>query len=318
MKRILGTNQVAHFWANKVQDEGRVAHGNFYFDGDTIYSYGRHFPIAVHYNGIVLFTTRTYSNTTSGHISLVKSAVSHLDIIYCMNPDEAARNYHANNVASFIFNIVSIAKNKLTTARKPAIYMAQIDAQKELLNKYTAFFNIEISAKQQAEISFSNAGEFKEAMDKANKAAEAEKIAQAKAFDKKMKAGKKVFQSFIDSWKSGQSKTEFSESIKGAMKTNFEFYYNQVRYENTTYLRLSGNVVNTFKGVDIPTDVAKRYYAFYNRIVAAGGCDGDCNFKMLEYNVNKATKDVLEVGCHHIPVSEIEYIAGLLGWNKKG
>lgn len=45
---------------------------SFFFRGDTIYSYGQHFPIARHVTGTrgraaVLFTTRDYSKTTSKH-----------------------------------------------------------------------------------------------------------------------------------------------------------------------------------------------------------------------------------------------------------
>src|SRR5436190_15215353 len=72
--------QIAHLWMNKKQDSARDGRGSFYFKGDTIYSYGAHFPIARHItnkNGehAVLMTTRTYSNTTAKHISMVQSAL---------------------------------------------------------------------------------------------------------------------------------------------------------------------------------------------------------------------------------------------------
>jgi len=45
MRRVLRSNaDVAHVWAQQVQDEERS--GNMFFEGDTIYSYGHHFPIA--------------------------------------------------------------------------------------------------------------------------------------------------------------------------------------------------------------------------------------------------------------------------------
>ena len=50
------------------------------FADDTIYSYGRHFPIAKHVNDAhgehcILFTTRSYSNTTARHMSCVRRAI---------------------------------------------------------------------------------------------------------------------------------------------------------------------------------------------------------------------------------------------------
>lgn len=55
---------------------------NMFIDGDTIYSYGYHFPIAKHtdkiYRGqrIVLYNSRGYSNSTSRHQAHVRSALS--------------------------------------------------------------------------------------------------------------------------------------------------------------------------------------------------------------------------------------------------
>lgn len=81
-KYVYPTDQVAHLWANKVQESARNPRRNFYYDGDTIYSYGRHFPIARHVTGAdgraaILLTTRTYSNTTAGHISEVWQSIPH-------------------------------------------------------------------------------------------------------------------------------------------------------------------------------------------------------------------------------------------------
>ena len=47
-KHVFDTGEVSHLWANRAQDEARNRQGNLYFTGDTIYSYGSHFPIARH------------------------------------------------------------------------------------------------------------------------------------------------------------------------------------------------------------------------------------------------------------------------------
>src|SRR5436190_24347448 len=83
-KTVFDTGEIPHLWAHKVQESARNAQGNLYFDGETIYSYGSHFPIARHTVDnptkknpklAVLFTTRSYSVTTSGHVSAVRSAI---------------------------------------------------------------------------------------------------------------------------------------------------------------------------------------------------------------------------------------------------
>lgn len=81
----MNNKQVAHLWANKSKQSASGSH--FYFEGDTIYSYGRHFPIARHaiHKGkpCVLFTTDDYSSSTSRHKSYVRNAIaSGIPILY--------------------------------------------------------------------------------------------------------------------------------------------------------------------------------------------------------------------------------------------
>ena len=45
-KHVFNTGEIPHLWAHHTQDEARNRQGNLYFVGDTIYSYGSHFPIA--------------------------------------------------------------------------------------------------------------------------------------------------------------------------------------------------------------------------------------------------------------------------------
>ena len=63
-KHVFDTGEIPHLWAHRTQDEARNRQGNLYFTGDTIYSYGSHFPIARHVTNdagerAVLFTTAT-------------------------------------------------------------------------------------------------------------------------------------------------------------------------------------------------------------------------------------------------------------------
>jgi len=59
-------SQIAHLWANQHQSEARNSSRNLFFNNDTIYSYGHHFPIGKHVKNnageyATLFTLRTYS-----------------------------------------------------------------------------------------------------------------------------------------------------------------------------------------------------------------------------------------------------------------
>lgn len=75
-KKTFTGRELPHIWANQQQDEARA--GSFYFKGATIFSYGSHFPIATIEGGNVLFTMRSYSNTTAKHISKARQAISHI------------------------------------------------------------------------------------------------------------------------------------------------------------------------------------------------------------------------------------------------
>ena len=81
MKRVYSRNEeVAELWAAQDQDFARNRQGNFYFNGNTIYSYGRHFPIAMIENRFhrtfILNNSRRYSMTTNRHQSLVRWTIS--------------------------------------------------------------------------------------------------------------------------------------------------------------------------------------------------------------------------------------------------
>lgn len=73
-------DQVAHAWAHQT---GRHRKGfNIFYEGDTIYSYGYHFPIARHVTTpsgarVVLFTTETHSVSTAKHKTIVRRAIGY-------------------------------------------------------------------------------------------------------------------------------------------------------------------------------------------------------------------------------------------------
>jgi len=57
--------------------EGSAREGRIFIEGDTIYSYGHHFPIAKRINPTTFeFNTRKYSLTTSKQQGVVRRALS--------------------------------------------------------------------------------------------------------------------------------------------------------------------------------------------------------------------------------------------------
>jgi hypothetical protein len=189
-----GKSEVVHVWARQDQERGREwdrTGGRIFFEGPTIYSYGYHFPIATffHRKGaekVVLFTTRTYSPTTSAHIDAARGAVSHFRKIYCKSPTDAERGIHGDNMCYWESAAQSLAL-KLFKATKPEKYLSEIAALRSQMQEYAEYFGI-------SKLSFKATGgkrvrfrylmiESKEGRVKAT----AKEIAARKAFEKAQK-----------------------------------------------------------------------------------------------------------------------------------
>lgn len=89
MKRVFSSHsEVCHIWAQQTQAEGRA--GNIFFDGDRIYSYGRHYTAAkIHtIKGVrfALINSHKYSNSTIKHLYCVQNALNGL-MQYFDSPD---------------------------------------------------------------------------------------------------------------------------------------------------------------------------------------------------------------------------------------
>lgn len=106
-KEVWPSSEIYHVWAHQRADYGRCSGANVFFQGQVIYSYGRHFPMAkllldkAGKPNAVILTTRTYSNTTSKHQSDTRSAVNHL------------RTFRATDVTETNANILKDYKKRL-------------------------------------------------------------------------------------------------------------------------------------------------------------------------------------------------------------
>jgi len=290
-KKVFETSQIPHVWANQLQAEGRNSGGNLYFNGPTIYSYGSHFPIAsmVERDGkkSVLFTTRGYSNTTAKHIGIVRSACSQYNLIYCHNPESALRGGHSENVERF----EQEAKNwagYLPKSRKPEKYLVEIERERVKAEKYAEFFKLNLSKFGLSFLYTASKNDYAGKLEQAEavrKEREKKRMAEAK---RKEKAELRKFKAFE------------SNRVYGA-----EFSY--LRFNKET------NRIETSQQIEIPLEIAKRTFKWLQTVLKGGGCT-ECNFKVLEYEVQTVSKDLFTVGCHKIPITEVKAIQKQLGW----
>jgi hypothetical protein len=142
MKRTVNNAEVAHLWANQSQFEATNGRRSFFFVGDTIYSYGSHFPIARHVDGIVLQTTQSFSPTTSQHQSQVQQAAHHLQSFFVNNVRAISKREHLENLEC----LHAEYENTLLKASRARINapLLLVDAGRQLntLNEYSAFFKL--------------------------------------------------------------------------------------------------------------------------------------------------------------------------------
>lgn len=264
---------IAHLWANKSQQSARNSATNFYVEGDTIFSYGGHFPIAKHVTNnkgeaAVLFTERSYSNTTAKHIRIAWQAASHKNLIRCFNPNTT----HAENFNWWLRSAENEAAN-LAKAKKPEIYINNIAAIKAKAEKYAEFYNIPLPSPLADIFAIGSKDEYSQYIASANeRKAKAEKEALAKA--------KKQLQAELKKWQAGEGHR----------------MYNRIERD---YLRMSEydgrQIVETSQGVRIELPEANRIFgAIVARTLKAG------DKVAHRYEVTKVN-GVVSIGCHTFP-----------------
>lgn len=291
MTTVVSPSQIPHIWANQLQDNARTSNKNFYFEDKTIYSYGTHFPIAVLKDkDIVFFTTNTYSKTTSGHISATRSACSDKKIIYCLDPADANKSYHTQNLEDFDNKCKYIAKNKLRNANKPEIYLNQIAYQRQLFNDYCDYFKIKKSVRNKYKYILI------ESKDGGIKATDQEIKAQAKRLKDNIKRDIQKHKIDVENFRTFETRRIWTRND-----------CDYLRYNKET------NRVETSQEIEIPVSIAKKFYQHIQAVVKNGGCL-DCETKLMDYDVKEINAEFITIGCHHIKTDEIKKIAVLLNW----
>jgi len=281
MKTVFAPSEVAHIFANKQQDNATNSGRSLFFEKDSIYSYGRHFPIAKHVENnegvkALLFTTRRYSNTTAKHIAVVRNATSHLNKIYCFNPDTT----QVDNMQSFL-NSIKNCLSSLDKAKKPAKYILEAEQIQAQVHKFAEFYGIK-TKQIDTLIDSAKSGKYSELLSRERKAKER----KAKA---EQKQAEKTFLISLDKWRN------FDTSI---------LYGRPFGYD---YLRINKDKkrIETSQGVQIPIEIAKLTFEWIKTKVK---CTDDCNYKIADFEVKELNENYLVAGCHKVSMEEINTI----------
>jgi len=278
MKTVVSPSEVAHLWANKVQDNARNSNNTIFFRDETIYSYGYHFPIAKHIineqgDQAVLFTTRSYSNTTAKHIGKVHSACSHTRIIRVPRPDDT----FSSNVEVMIKE-GRLALRGIETARKPEKYISAALVWYERIKEYADFLGRDADLYTICNYN--------------NDFTDFERIVTSESAKEEFVIAERERKAKIKA----QVEQEHAEQLIEWLNFKTHTLYNR---NGRDYLRYNATKdrLETSQGVELPSAIARELQTrLRNGELTVGE-------KILYYNVAHVDDKVLKVGCHTFPIN---------------
>lgn len=276
---MMNNSQVAHLWASKNKQSARGS--SFYFDGDTIYSYGSHFPIARHCKGVVLFTTRTYSKSTGRHISLTRRAARHIETYHV---DDVRREPSGRDLKSYkerIKVLVGIIKSKKNPKWDVSAVIALTAEANQFCQKFGFTTKFNLPAELDEWVAKGEAWEVKRA--------ERDKLKHQRDLDRAAVV--------IEQWKSG-----------AAVRIPSLVHY--------IYLRVEGEELVTSHGARVPVLQGKKalLFARVHRLIGGWVSQGNDPFGVGSFQLNEVTDHHVKIGCHTILWDEIERFATAQGW----
>lgn len=127
MKTIYNSNtELIETFNKQSQSFGKA--NSLFFEDNTLYSYGRHYPLAIIQDSYVLINDMGYSVTTSKHISIAKAFTSKRKQILTSEIELGQ-----------VLQQFEQLEYKLNKARKPQIYAKQIQSLKQAFDENMAY-----------------------------------------------------------------------------------------------------------------------------------------------------------------------------------
>jgi len=295
-REVHPVNMVAHLWAHATQKRARNSQRNFYFEGDTIYSYGAHFPIArrVTRNGetAVLFTTQGYSSTTAKHKCIVSRACGHLprfDVPRVHSDD--GREHFAAYQKQYQDLVKSYGKAR---QRKPEI-LRQMRVLVSEANALAKFYGLRSRMQMPAD--------------------EAAMQAEAAAITKKQAAAERAAERKRQQ-EIAKQKAGLLEKLEQWATNNGPLPYGADRYSQHARLRIVGDEIETSYGASVPLEHALRAFRILAEIRARGETyqRSEHAIHVGHFTISAMDADgIVTAGCHTIEWAEIERVAALAG-----
>jgi len=281
MRTKFTNTELVHIFANQLQGFGNGS--NLFFEGNRIYSYGYHYLLAEFLdNNTILINNKSYSRSTDKHRCLLWGAL----------PPNITTYWTLDVQIDSALNRVKDNFEKLIKSKtKGAYYIREIVAIWEKLNDFIKFRKDKNTPK---DIRYK---EIRKIVKKVTK--------EGSEFASMIEAQKETLR------KLQKEQTERAIQLEKENLQKFFNYETDYLYNNYTglvYLRFDKNNkdIETSKGVRIRKGEAA---ILYKKILANEPIQGG---KISHYTINGIKDNNLVVGCHTIPLSEINRIGQTL------
>lgn len=281
-------DMVAHNWANQT---GRARNGkNMFYEGNTIYSYGRHFPIARIVENkagekAYLFTTRNRSVSTSKHKSIVKRALCR--DMPCF--EVLSFDLHKENIADYAVRVESILKSA-ARRRNPGYKIIDLRLAQSIADearRYARFFRLgnvrlpKLSAETDAQLQALR---------------EAELEAQRKKAQERRVDLERVEREDVPRWLAGE-------------KIHLPYDYPR------RLMRCNGDMIETSAGACFPIADAREAFPklleLHKRACEEGG-ESYTDIRLGDFRVDWVSCEAVRAGCHIVEWKEVIRIANLI------
>lgn len=308
MRHTFGShNEVAHVWANDWRNVEYGSGKSVFFDGPTIYSYGRHFPIAsfvVARDGseVVLFTTRGYSVSTAKHISIVRRALPPGFRVYHTS-DPSSRDWRSMMIDA----LKDAAQLKISVERRRSDYGRENDLSEMRQRIASARFFA-----YQAGINLPGSDEaaYVEAERlacKEEKRLAAERKRRAELERQRKEKLEALWERAKPYWRSGESYPEtLVEQARELGVHNLS-----TAYGLSIALRQRGDEIETSWGARFPVEHGLRAFRLIEQIWARGETwkrDGHVGPRLGHYTIDSVTPEGVRAGCHFVARAEVEHM----------
>lgn len=300
IKKVFGSSdQVLHLWANQSQDSARSS--NVFFEGDTVYSYGRHYKLGqiVKYKGktVALINTTGYSVTTAKHIRSAQQATSHLlqvDVSRDFDIEKAMKLQKSEIQCRLLahFKRLKVGKgeswsneysdrmlvedhNKLCESLKLSKYKVKVTP------KYIKEYNAHIQARLKREQEL-NSPEMIAKRD-AKKIARDEARKQVAEIERAARLVKDQHE--IEAWKYSGGQLTYA-----------------VRNIYPNIIRVKGDIVQTSGGAEVSLTEAR---ALLSKIVRSEAKYGDV---IGSFTFNRVEDNIVTIGCHNLDLEQAKTV----------